>query len=433
VSVAPPRSGIFYGWIILGASVMAVALASGVSFWAFGLYIDPLEDEFGWSRAEVTGGFSVSLLVAGLAGPLVGRWVDVSGPRRVVLIGGVLSAITFGLLSATSSLWQWYAFLSVNALFRDLILFIPFQALISRWFDRRRGLAVGILGTGFSAGGFLVVPLMRVVIDETGWDGSFLVSGVVVAAYFVPLALFVLRDSPADVGTYPDGLSPPPSHQPGSVRLAGGLTLAQAVRTPFFWVIALALMFFFFGMFGMLVHLVPLYESLGIARSTAATLVAVAAALGMIARLAMGAIADRIDRMEFGAVALISTLIAALAVLLISSSPVGIAFFIGLWVIGSGGGPLMEPLILPRAFGLAHFGAILGTVGVVETIGLVTSPFIAGAIYDETGSYDLVLIMLISTFAIALVLFAVAGRMALPAEARGTGLETGILPGSTAS
>jgi hypothetical protein len=162
-------------------------------------------------------------------------------------------------------------------------------------------------------------------------------------------------------------------------------------------VIAFALMFFFFGMFGILVHLVPLYESISVARSTAAGLVALAAALNMVARLGMGIFADRIDRMEVGALVLTSLLISALVILSIDSGPIGISLFIMLWVLGSGGGPLMEPLILPRAFGLAHFGAILGTVGVVETIGLISSPTIAGAIYDETVLMTS-LAMLVCTF-----------------------------------
>jgi sugar phosphate permease len=415
MSAHSKRPGTFYGWWVLAASVVAVALASGVSFWSFGLYIEPLEDDFGWSRAQVAAGFSISLLVSGLSGPLVGRWADVSGPRRVILFGAVLTSASYILLWATSSLWQWYLFLSINGLFRQFMLFIPFQALISRWFDRRRGLAVGILGVGFSLGGFVVVPVMRAVIDEMGWDGSFLFSAVVVAVYFVTISVFVLRNAPSDVGQLPDGSTASGTGPSGSLEFSG-LSLAEAVRTPFFWVIALALMFFFFGMFGMLVHLVPFYESIGVSRSTAAALVSAAAGLGMISRLVQGMYADRFHRMEIGAMGLILALSSALAVVLVYPEPAGIAAFIGLWVIGSGGGPLLEPLLLPRAFGLAHFGAILGTVGVVETIGLISSPTIAGAIYDETGSYDLVLGMLILTFAISFGLFWAASRMRLPLE-----------------
>ncbi|MXX19200.1 MAG: MFS transporter, partial [Dehalococcoidia bacterium] len=132
----------YYGWWMLAASVVAVALAAGISFWSFGLYVDPLESQFGWSRAEVSGGFSVGFLASAIAAPLIGWWIDRYGPRRVILIGAVLTAASYVLLATTSDLWQWFVYQSINAVFRQMMFFIPFQTLISRWFDRRRGLAV---------------------------------------------------------------------------------------------------------------------------------------------------------------------------------------------------------------------------------------------------------------------------------------------------
>jgi len=246
----------FYGWWILAGSVVAMALGSGVSFWSFGLYIEPLETEFGWSRTEVSLGFSVSLLVSGLTGPFVGRWVDARGPRSAIVVGATLTGATYVLLATTSELWQWYTYQSINAVFRQLMFFIPFQALISRWFDRRRGIALGILGTGFSLGGFVVVPLMRVVIDAYGWDGSFIFSGIVTVAVLVPMGLLLVRNSPADIGAAVDG-EPPARDGSQQPRAQTGLTLGQALRTPFFWVLALAMMLFFYGVFGWLVHMVP--------------------------------------------------------------------------------------------------------------------------------------------------------------------------------
>ncbi len=403
----------FYGWWILAGSVVAMALGSGVSFWSFGLYIEPLETEFGWSRTEVSLGFSVSLLVSGLTGPLVGRWVDARGPRSAIVVGATLTGVTYLLLATTSELWQWYTYQSINAVFRQLMFFIPFQALISRWFDRRRGIALGILGTGFSLGGFVVVPLMRVVIDAYGWDGSFIFSGVVTVAVLVPMGLLLVRNSPADIGAAVDGEPPARdgSHQP---RVLTGLTLGQALRTPFFWVLALAMMLFFYGIFGWLVHMVPFYESVGISRSLAAALVSGAAAFGILSRLAFGALADRIPRIEKAAMGLLAFLVAAMTALILDSGTAGIAAFLVFFIVGSGGGPLLEPLLLPRAFGLAHFGAILGTFAVIETVGLVASPAIAGAIFDSTGSYDWVLVMLLAAFAGSAVLLYIASRLPLP-------------------
>jgi sugar phosphate permease len=407
-AVRDPGS-VYYGWWLLGGSVIAMALGSGVSFWAFGLYVQPLEDDFGWSRAEVSLGFSVSILVSGLAGPMVGRWIDVKGPRVVIIIGAVLTGLTYILMATTNELWQWYVYQSINAVPRQMMFFIPFQTLVAHWFNRRRGVALSILGSGFSLGGLVVVPVMQLVIDQFGWEASFVLSGVVTTALFVPLGLFLVRNSPADVGALVDGEpvksggDPPPPPT--------GATLGQALRTPLFWVLAGALMLFFYGMFGWLVHQIPFYESIGMSRGSASLLVAVAAGAGVMSRLLLGVVVDRVRLFEYLAMGLGTILLAAMTVLLLNTGPFGIALFLLFWVVGASAGPMMEALLLTRAFGLAHFGTIFGVLIVVETIGQILSPVVAGQIFDTTGSYDWALVMFMGTFIGAVVLFAIAARL----------------------
>ncbi len=385
-----------------------------MSFWSFGLYVAPLEDDFGWSRAEISGGFSISLLASGLAAPLIGRWIDRYGPRRMILIGALFTAATYGLLATTDQLWQWFAYQSLNAVFRQMMFFIPFQTLISRWFERRRGLAVGILGTGFSLGGFVIVPFMRVAIDVVDWQGSFLVSGVVIVAVFVPLSLFLVRDHPADVGTSLDGDTAAPG-EPVRERVLRGITAREALRTPLFWVIAFALMAFFYGMFGWMIHSIPYYESIGISPAWAAALVSIAAGGGTLSRLAFGYLADRIPSIEAASVVIAAFLAGAMLTLLISGGSVGgLAIFIVLWIVGSSGGPMIEPLLLTRAFGVAYFASILGVITVVETSGQIISPAVAGAIFDATGSYDWALVMFASAMGVSLILFWIASRLPRP-------------------
>ena len=419
-----PRQ-VYYGWWLLAGSIAAMALGSGVSFWAFGLYISPLEDEFGWSRGEVSGGLSVGVFSGGLAGPLIGRWIDMRGPREAILIGAVATALSYGLLATTSELWQWYVYSAVNGVFRQMMFFIPFQVLISRWFDRRRGIALSILGTGFALGGVVVVPVMRLVIDTLGWGPSFIFSGVVITLLYLPLGTLLVRNDPSDVGAQPDG-APAPAGEPvepseAAARLSG-LTLRAALATPHFWLVALGFTFLFFGMFGMLVHQIPLYVSLGVPRGTAALIVSAMAALGMGTRLAFGLIADRVRRFEHLVIAMCACLAGALVALLLDSGAAGIAVFVVLWVCGTGGGPIIEAMLLTRMFGLAHFATLLGAMLVIEEFGLVVSPVVAGWIFDVTGSYDLALVMFVCSFGVAALLFAIVSRLPQlrfgPAEAR---------------
>lgn len=389
-----------------------MAFGSGVSFWAFGLYVQPLEEEFGWSRAQVSLGFSAALLVSGLVGPGIGWWIDSRGAKSAILVGSTLTALTYVLLASTSTLWQWYLFQSINAIFRQMMFFIPFQVLVSRWFDRKRGLALSVLATGFSLGGFAVLPLMSLVVSKAGWEGSFVFSGVATAVVFLPLGLFVVKNSPADVGAEVDGAEKPPEGTP-SVAMPG-VPVGVAIRTPLFWVLASALSLFFYGMFGWLVHQIPFYESVGLSQQAASLVVAASAGIGILVRLGFGLIADRVARFEVLAIALGGFLTSAMITLLLDTGPVGLVVFVGFWVIGAGGGPLMEALLLTRAFGVAYFATILGVVVVVETVGQILSPTLAGAIFDATGSYDWALAMFVGTFLLSMTLFYVALRLPRP-------------------
>lgn len=412
----------YYGWVVLAGSMAATAIGAGVSIWSFGLYVEPLEAEFGWSRAEVSAGFSISLAMAGIAGPLVGRWIDVSGPRVVILTGAIMTAATYALLALTSSLWQWFFFLSINAVFRQMMFFIPFMALISRWFAQKRGVALGILGAGSSMGAFVAVAV-EAVISEFGWEGSFIFSAIVTVGFFVPISLFLIRDNPEDVGEFVDG-EPQTDEDRESPPLLRGMTSREALRTPLFWFIAVAMTLFLFGVFGWIVHQVPFYESVGVSRSTAAQIVALTAGGGILSRLGFGFIVHRFRRVEIAAMWLLAFLMTGMLVLSIDTSAAGISIFVVVWVVGSGGGPLLEPLLLTRAFGLAHFATILGLLGVIETVGIIGSPLLAGVIFDATDSYDLVLVMLGAAFVGSFVLFYMASQLPHPIEEAETMPET---------
>jgi sugar phosphate permease len=410
------RRKLFYGWWMLVASVCVMTVIAGLSVWANGLYVEPLEEEFGWSRAEVSLGFSAAILVAGFAGPLIGVWIDRFGPRSAMLVGSTLTGATYLLLAFTDTLWQWYLFSAINAGCRQMTFFIPMQVLTSRWFDRRRGVALSILGTGFALGGFLLLPIVALIIDLMGWRGGFVFSGIMATVVIVPITLFVLRDWPAEKDTYADGEPPLETSSTVASLISSGLTLAETVRQRLFWVLSIALMLFFFGIIGWTVHLVPFFESRGMSRDTAALLVSGTSGLGIVTRLVIGAIVDRFHRFETGAALLTSVLAVGMLTVLLDGGWVGVALFLTFWLVGTSAGAMAESLTLTRAFGLRHFATILGVVVVIETCGELLSPSVAGLIFDETGSYDLALIMYACTFSISTALFAIASRMKQPIQ-----------------
>jgi sugar phosphate permease len=414
------RRHVYYGWRVLIAGTIAMALGSGLSMSSFGLYVHPLEQDFGWDRADTSLAYSIAILTGGVVDPFIGHWVDAHGARLCIIAGGCLAACSYVLLAMTQELWQFYVFYGIHAVFRQMMFFLPFQALISQWFERRRGIALSILGSGFSIGGFIVLPIVAVLIGGLGWRGAFLFSGAIVGVFYLTAGIFVLRNLPADVGELIDGDDEPYAGAPPrpASRNAEGLTLREAMRTPQFWLCAVGFMLLFFGMIGWMAHQVPFYESVGMSRATATFIVSIIAGFGVFSRLSIGIIADRFERFEFVVVALLGMLLLGMLVLLVSTHPLAIGLFIVCWVIGSSMGPLAESIVLIKAFGLRHFGSILGAVVVVETAGEMLSPSLAGLIYDRNGSYDLALVMFGTAFAVGMVLFVIAARMQTPMNYR---------------
>lgn len=406
--------GLYYGWWIVAAAILAQGLGSGVSFWTFGVYFESLEADFGWSRTQLSAAVSGNLLVAGLTGPLVGMWVDRHGARSAILAGSVPFGLSYLFLGSIQELWQLYALYWAGAFFRTWCFYIPYQALLARWFGRRRGLALGIASSGFSLGGIFMVPLITYLVEDVGWRQAYIASGVMVLALFVPLAIFVLRSSPEDKGLlledYTAANNAPAATGDDVVTLGSvqeDWSLGHALRSGAFWLLATAFALFFLGRVAFLIHAVPFFTSKGLGAGTAAALVSYTAITAVGLRPVFGLLADRGPDVRVMAIAMSLVHTVALAVVLGPTWIWLLAIFVLLWGVGSSGGPVLEPLFLTRTFGIANFGAILGVLGVVETAGQILGPIIGGIVYDTTGGYTVAFLIYIATFMIAAVSFAI--------------------------
>ena len=353
---------------------------------------------------------SVSLLVSGIGSPIAGKVIDRYGPRRSIIWGTVLTCGSYLLLATTSSVVEWYVYFGINSFFRGFMFYIPFQVLISRWFERKRGRAVGIMAMGFSLGGFLM-PLMQWIIDDVGWSESFIFAAIVLALVFMPIGLFIVRDHPRDKGLEVDGERRPHTLRRSTPPAPTGLTVRAAMRTWNFWIIALAFATFFYAMFGWMFNGPPVYEWMGVSRETISLILLLQAAGGLISPAAFGLLAERIPSIELASVGLGATMAVGMLIMLLLydvNLTLAITLFLCCWLIGSAGGPVLEPLILPKTFGLAHFGAIMGTLFMFETIGQFLVPTVGGAIYELTGGYDLLLVVKIGCLILSMGFFALA-------------------------
>lgn len=398
----------YYGWWVVAAGAGALAVSSGISFWAFGLFFAPLEEEFGWTRSQVSGAVSVVWLVSGLMGPLVGWWVDRHGVRGAMLMGVLGNSATFFLLPWVKTLWHLYLLYGIGALFRAWMFYLPVQTLVSRWFRWRRGLAMSIANAGFGVGGFIFTPLITFLIERWGWRQAFFISGIVQLAYFLPVVLLVIKESPQSMGVEEPQVATVWSR--GESPDKNDYTLAEAVRTPAFWCIVGAMFLSYMSMLSFLVHAVPFFRWRGISAEGAAAIMSANTGLYTTLRISMGWVGDRIPPLRLALAATLLQMIAVTLALISTSVPM-LVVFVPMWASAQGAGPLLEPLLLSRFFGMAHFGAILGASGLFSSLGQVVGPYLTGWLYDATGGYDAALMMFIGAYGLAGLSFMALGVM----------------------
>ncbi|MEE9201839.1 MAG: MFS transporter [Dehalococcoidia bacterium] len=374
----------FYGWIVVAASFL-VLMNYGI-FYTYGVFFKPLIAEFGWSRAEASLAFSFYLVTYSIAGIFMGWLSDRHGPRLPVFLAALFIGGGFVALSQVSSLWMLYLFFGlVAALGHGASWLVPVSTVV-RWFEQRRGMAVGIVTAGMGVGTLIFPPLANRLIASLGWRETFLVVGAVAFGYNA-LAALLLRRGPASLGLAAYGATAAAAPAAEDPAPYPGHTLKEAVSTYAFWSIYAAVTLGFASYSLLLVHLVPYATDQGMdpGRATGAlALIGVGALLG---RTVMGTVSDRIGRRWTLRVAYvvnalaIAGLMAGLEIRLLYT----IAFTVGFF--GIGGSVVLGPLF-GEMFGQLHLGKILGAFMTCGAVAGFVGPFLAGYLFDRTGSYS---------------------------------------------
>lgn len=392
VKEKPP--GFYYGWVIVGVSFFTLFIAVGVRL-SFSVFFIAILKEYGWSRAETAGAFSLAMIVHGLFAPITGSLIDRFGPRRLFPLGSGL--LILGLLAASriAAVWQLYLFFGVMvAIGINTLSYSPHMSLIPRWFVRKRGLAAGLVLAGIGMGALFIVPAVELVIDSLGWRWAFLVLAGIVMVTLVPLTLVFHRNSPEEVGQFPDGEAPiiSPSEKEGEDH-RGALprvwTLADALGTWEFWCMMLVLFCNGFMMNMLVVHQAIYLVDVGYSTIAAASMVGLVGLLGSIGGILCGHLSDRAGR------ELVYTLGSALAfaggicLMLLSEVPCLwlLAAFVTFYGIGYGSFGPITASISGDFFPGKSLGRILAIQSMAFGLGGATGPFLGGYFHDRTGSY----------------------------------------------
>jgi MFS family permease len=412
---------VFYGWWIVAGSFLTLLVAVGLGIYAPPVFLVPLQEHFGWSRAAIAGGPSLAALVTGLLSPLVGSWVDRYGPRRLMALGAVVMAITFALFGSMQSLWQLYAISVIAALGVSCTAFIPNQTLISSWFEKRAGLAMGIALAGIGVGGLTIAPLGAALIEQLGWRLAYVGLACLVPLVVLPTTLLLVRNDPADLGLRPDG---EPADADERTKRGGrddpsppkraGLELSEALSSRNFWILALFNFLRVFGVTSLIGHLAAYLSDVGFERQLAAGALGLVVGVSVFGRLGSGFLADRLPR-KWIACGVVSMQAAAMPLLFAVTSFGVLPAFVILFGLAQGGGAVLLPLLVGHAFGLRAFGRILGAMMIAATFGGALGPVLTGWIFDRTGSYELAFALHIGAFLTA----AIAIQLLRPPQGEG--------------
>ncbi len=388
------RLPFFYGWIIVVVTFVTMAIGVNART-AFSLFFPPIIDEFGWERGVTAGAFSFGFLVSGAVSPLIGRLMDRAGPRAVMELGVALMA--GGLLLAPLTTQPWHLYLTIGCMvgagsvclgYSGQSLFLP------NWFNRRRGLAMGLAFAGVGIGSMTLLPWVQHMIEQTGWRTACTAMGILILVVLAPINL-LLRKRPEDIGLQPDGdAAPSPTTKPVSYVVdpdwAGiDWTLSRAIRTARFWWLASGYFGGLYIWYAVQVHQTKYLLDIGFGPSVAVWALGVVSLLGIPGQIVLGHVSDRVGREWIWTASCMGFAICFAALIALAQFPT-------LWLVyvmvlaqgalGYGLTSIMGAVVL-EIFQGRHFGSIFGSVMLIALAGGAAGPWVTGVLHDLLGSY----------------------------------------------
>ena len=405
----------FYGWNIVGAAFLAHISYAEQTSSLLGLYFNPLNREFGWSRTAISGVQTIARLVEGAMSPVIGPIIDRHGSRVPMVIGGIMVTLVFLALTQVNNLWQFY-------LFRGALLAIGFTAMgylvtntaVSNWFIRRRGRAIAIATMGTHLGNIVMAPLIVWIIIAHGWRSSWLAFALLTFVAVVIPAGLIMRRRPEDMGLRPDGDDPQAAHgleeasmDAGSVgRIASTAepepvwTRREVMKTTTFWILVASLSFGNLAFQGINIIIAPYVEDLGFGSGTVAAILIVRSAAMFVSSPAWGMFTERVDLPIIRSVPFFIQGVSCIFFLLASQ-----ASFLWLAVIvysvGFAGTALVQEVVWAHYFGRLTLGTVRSTAYPIFIAFSAGGPIFINAIFDITGTYNLAFIIFIGLFAIS--------------------------------
>jgi len=367
---------LFYGWVIVAVGIVVGCIGMG-GMMSLGVFLQPMADTLGWSRAGISAASTLAFLWMGVGGFLWGWLFDRYGARIVVLLGGLLQGIGLVMASQAQSLPVFLAAYGTAVGLAAGAVYVPLTAATSSWFTHHRSLAVSLVSAGLALGTTVMAPLARWLIVTHDWRFAMLTLGFLAWAIILPAAL-LLRPAPVEGGSA--------AALPVAGTAPAGMNLQQALKTPVFWSLALANFACCAAHSGPIFHMVSYAADCGVAPVTAATVLGAAGLAALSGRIVCGLMADRAGPKRT-LVACLALQAVAIALYMIARDLNTLYAVSMLFGFSYGGAMPLYAILVREYFPVKIMGSVFGVVAMISTVGMALGPPMGGWLFDAFGGY----------------------------------------------
>ena len=384
---------IYYGWVIVAVAFIAGAFSTGPVIWGVSVFVTPMSEELGWSRTSFFFAMTIRSLVAGVTAPFIGPWQDTKqGPRALMLGSAILLALSLVGLKFVHHLWELYLLIGlvggITQLGAGAMLT---QAVLPKWFIRRRGRALGIALMGSGFGPMLFPITLQGILEIVDWRDAWMLMGIFTLIVLAPLSLLV-HTRPEDIGLLPDGDTEPRDTPAGATKPRPpqevSLTRKEAFNTSAFWFIAAVIMLASVGLQGFQANLLPHFQNIGHSAYIGSLAITLYGVCSVSVRLVWGTLAERY---QIRYLLMTQTFFTGCSIIWLLAMPGGNTMllfgFAALHGFSIGGYFILQPMIVADYFGREHLGGIQGVLRPFTTTATAISPLLVATAYDAQGSY----------------------------------------------
>lgn len=402
------RTPFFYGWAVV--AIVFITMGIGVNVrTSFSLLFPAILNEFGWDRATTAAAFSIGFALAAILAPIVGKLLEFVAPRFLLSVSAI--TVSLGLILSTIATQPWHFYLTLGVLMVGtgiVLTYVGQSMFLPNWFQRRRGLAVGIAFSGVGVGSMILMPIIQEAISADGWRDACWLMAALLLFIILPLNFFFQRKQPSDIGLYPDGDAAPDKEKTRAQQDAADpvvdhdwvntdWTIKKAVKTGTFWWLALACSTALYVWYAVQVHQTKYLIEIGFSDLEAASALGLVGFAGVLGQIYLGNLSDRIGREWVWTISTTGFLLSSVLLLVMEYVPSAVMMYAMVILQGGLGygvatvyGSMPADLFQGRGYGI-----IFGTISTLALVGGAVGPWLTGLFYDEVGNYHLAFYVII--------------------------------------